>query len=129
VDFSQPTLQRIRKSGVLRVGFNADNMPFTYFSETGELIGLNIDLAQLLAWELKVKLEFVPFDYENMVQQLNTGLFDLVMSGVAVTTPRLEKMTFSELLANNHLKHREIKPWLSRTGLNVDFYLFDTNYL
>ena len=95
VDLSKPTLQRIRESGVLRVGYNPDNLPFTYFSETGELIGLDIDMAQLLAREMKVKLEFIPFKFDTMVAQLNAGRFDLIMSGISVTTPRLEKMTFS----------------------------------
>ena len=96
VDLSIPTLQRIKESGVLRVGFNAANMPFTYFSETGELIGLDVDMAQFLARELKVKLEFIPFDYEDMAVQLEVGLFDVIMSGITSTTPRLVKMTFSE---------------------------------
>ena len=95
IDPGQPVLQRIRETGVLRVGFHPDNMPFTYFSETGELIGFDVDMAQILARELKVKLEFVPFDYKKMAAQLDAGLFDVIMAGIAVTTQRLEKMTFS----------------------------------
>jgi ABC-type amino acid transport substrate-binding protein len=95
VDLNKPTLQRIRESRVLRVGYNPDNLPFTYFSEIGELIGFDIDMAQLLAREMKVKLEFIPFEFDTMVEQLNAGQFDLIMAGVVITTPRLEKMTFS----------------------------------
>jgi len=95
VDPGQPVLQRIRETGILRVGFNPDNMPFTYFSETGELIGFDVDVAQILAREMKVKLEFVPFDSQKMAAQLDAGLFDVIMGGMAVTTPRLEKMAFS----------------------------------
>ena len=94
-DFNLPVLQRIRKSGVLRVGYSPDSLPFTYFSETGELIGLDVDMAQLLARELNVKLEFVPFIRDKMAEQLASELFDVIMSGVVITTPRLEKMTFS----------------------------------
>ncbi len=94
-DPAKPTLQRIRESGVLRVGYHPHKLPFTYFSETGELIGFDIDMAQLLARELKVKLEFVPYDAETMTEQLDTGFFDLIMSGVVITTPRLERITFS----------------------------------
>jgi ABC-type amino acid transport substrate-binding protein len=52
-------------------------------------------MAQILAREMKVKLEFVPFDFKKMAAQLDAGLFDLIMAGIVVTTPRLEKMTFS----------------------------------
>jgi ABC-type amino acid transport substrate-binding protein len=95
VDPNKPTLQRIRESGVLRVGYAPDNLPFSYFSETGELIGFDIDMAQLLAREMKVKLELIPFDWDKMAAQLDARQFDLIMAGVGVTTPRLEKMTFS----------------------------------
>ena len=95
LDMSQPALQRIRKTGVMRVGYNPDNLPFTYFGETGELIGFDVDMAQLLAREMNVKLAFVPFDHEKMAAQLEAGFFDVIMAGTVMTTPRLEKMTFS----------------------------------
>jgi len=95
VDPSKPTLQRIRESGALKVGYHPDNLPFSYFSETGELIGFDIDMAQLLAREMNVELEFFPFEFDTMAAQLEARQFDLIMAGVAVTTPRLEKMTFS----------------------------------
>jgi ABC-type amino acid transport substrate-binding protein len=96
LDLSKPALQRIRESGVLRVGYLPGNLPFTYFGETGELVGFDIDMAQLLAQELKVNLEFIPFQSETMVEQLDAGCFDLIMSGTVITTPRLEKMVFSD---------------------------------
>lgn len=90
-----PTLQRIRESGLLRVGYNPESMPFCYFSETGELIGFDVDMAQLLARELNVTLEFIPYENNTLAGMLEAGAFDLAMSGVAVTTPRLTHMTFS----------------------------------
>jgi len=95
MDPNTPTLQRIKQSGVLRVGYHPDNLPFSYFSETGELIGFDIDMAQLLAREMKVKLEFFPFEIDTMAAQLEARQFDLIMAGIAVTTPRLEKITYS----------------------------------
>ncbi len=80
----------------LVTAFTTGNMPFTYISETGELIGFDVDMAQLLAREMNVKLEFIPFDYEKMTEQLDAGLFDVVMSGVAITTQRLENMVFTD---------------------------------
>ena len=95
IDPGRPVLPQIRQSGVLRVGFDPDNMPFTYFSETGELIGFDVDMAQLLAREMGVKLEFIPVAEDGMASQLDRGGIDVIMSGVVVTTPRLEKMIFS----------------------------------
>jgi ABC-type amino acid transport substrate-binding protein len=95
LDLSKPALQRIRESGVLRVGYDPDGLPFTYFSETGELIGFDVDMAQLLAREMKVKLEFVPIDRATLAEQLDSGVVDVAMGGLVMTTPRLEKITFS----------------------------------
>ena len=103
VDLTIPVLERIRRTGVLHVGFMPDNLPFSYFSGTGELIGLDVDMAQLLARELGVKLVFVPVMDDTMADQLFTGHVDLVMSGVAMTTPRLEEMTFSAPYLNTTL--------------------------
>ena len=52
-------------------------------------------MAQLLAREMNVKLEFFPFEFDTMAAQLDARQVDLIMAGVAVTTPRLEEMTFS----------------------------------
>jgi Na+/H+-dicarboxylate symporter len=95
VDLDLTVLERITRSNKLHVGFKAGNVPFSYFSEKGELIGLDVDMAQLLAKELNVDLVFVPVAYDTMADQLLTGHVDLVMSGVAMTTNLIKKMTFS----------------------------------
>ena len=53
-------------------------------------------MAQLLAGEMKVKLQFIPFKQDDLTAQLDAKWFDVGMSGVPVRTPRLGKMTFSE---------------------------------
>jgi Na+/H+-dicarboxylate symporter len=95
-DSGVPVLQQIYETGVLRVGYNPGNLPFTYFNAKGNLVGFDVDMAQLLANELKCKIEFVPFDWNRMAEDLERGYFDIIMSGIIVTTDRLKKMTFSE---------------------------------
>ena len=95
VDLDLTVLERITRSNKLHVGFKAGNVPFSYLSEKGELIGLDVDMAQLLAKELNVGLIFVPVAYDTMADQLLTGHVDLVMSGVAMTTNLIKEMTFS----------------------------------
>jgi ABC-type amino acid transport substrate-binding protein len=96
VDLSKPALERIREKEVLHVGYRPDALPWSYFSEIGELIGFDVDMAQLLARELGVKLVFIPYDTDRMAAQLDAGRFDLIMSGLIITTPRLENMIFSD---------------------------------
>jgi len=98
-----PLLERIKKSGVLRVGFTPGNLPFTYFGRKGGLIGLDVDMAQLLAEELNIKPEFVPIEISEAARVLEEGAVDIIMSGFVVTTPRLEKMTISDPYLENTL--------------------------
>ncbi len=88
-------LKEIRKRGTLRVGFNAEQLPFSFFNTKGELVGFDIELAHNLAKDMGVKLEFIPFKMANLSKHVQAGHFDLVMSAIAITPPRLEKMDFS----------------------------------
>ena len=73
-------LARIRERGVLRVGYNADRLPLTFFNARHDLVGFDVDLAGSLAKELGVKLEFVPFTWDNVRDEIDAGLIDLVPS-------------------------------------------------
>jgi Na+/H+-dicarboxylate symporter len=95
LDPNMSILDRIKASGVLRVGYHADNLPFSYFNIVGELVGFDIDMAHLLAKDLEVNLEFIPFEHDTMLQQLNDHQVDIIMSGVAVTPLLLKHLRFS----------------------------------
>jgi ABC-type amino acid transport substrate-binding protein len=53
-------------------------------------------MAHLLAKELGVSLEFLLIDRKNVAKRLNEGYCDIVMTGLAITTGRAQKMAFSE---------------------------------
>ncbi len=75
-----PALQRIRSTGVLRVGFVADRVPFAFVNARGELVGMDVDLAERLARELGAKrVEFVPTEYRRMDELLAEGRVDLAV--------------------------------------------------
>jgi len=86
---SQETrIDRIRRRGMIRIGFDAKRLPFSYFNDRGQLVGLDIDMAHRLALDLGVTIEFVPFVPRNLVHQLNQDHFDLAMSGLEGTIER-----------------------------------------
>jgi len=96
VDKEKSHLKRIQERGVLRVGYNPDILPFTFFNSKGELVGFDVEMAHRLAREMGVTLEFVPFELDTMIEQLDGDHFDIIMAGVAMFTERLEEMSFSE---------------------------------
>ncbi|MHC4128190.1 MAG: cation:dicarboxylate symporter family transporter [Planctomycetota bacterium] len=90
----QSRLERIRQRGILRVG-HREMLPFSYRNIRDELVGFDIEMAHRLADELGVTLEFVPIDIHRVAEHLDADHCDVVMSGVAATTPRFEQMEFS----------------------------------
>ena len=88
-------LEAIRESGVLRVGYLPDSLPFAFVNERGDLVGFDIELAHRLASELGVRLELMPVPRDTLVDAVADGRCDLVMSGVAVTTLRASQILFS----------------------------------
>ncbi len=89
-------LHRIRRRGIIRVGYNEDKLPFAYFNNRGSLVGLDINLAHQLAHDLGVSIEFVRFDRHELAEQLRRDFFDVVMSGVTGTLERSEQMQHTE---------------------------------
>jgi Na+/H+-dicarboxylate symporter len=87
---------KIRKRGKLRVGYNPDGLPFSFFNAAGELVGFDVEMAHILANELNVDLEFVPFQFETLANQLNGGEFDIGMSGIDMSISRIEALNFSD---------------------------------
>ncbi len=90
-----PLLETMRARGVLRVGYLADALPYAFFNATGDLVGLDIDLAHRLASELGVRLEFMPVERDRLTEELSRNCCDIVMGGVAVTTLRASQVLFS----------------------------------
>jgi ABC-type amino acid transport substrate-binding protein len=94
-DRRKPTLDRIHENGFLRAGFLKDLLPFAFRNANGDLVGLDIEMAHVLARELGVTLELVRIDMQDIPRLLESGYLDIVMSGVAVTTDRMQNMAFS----------------------------------
>ncbi|CAB1057798.1 Proton/glutamate symporter [Olavius sp. associated proteobacterium Delta 1] len=88
-------IERIIKTGTIRVGYDPKRMPFSYFNTVGELVGFDIDMAHKLAKDFEWNIDFIPIEHVDIADQLKTGIYDIVMSGIAMTPDRLEKMTFS----------------------------------
>jgi len=89
-------VEEIKKRGIVRVGYVADRLPFSYFNQHGELVGFDVEMAHTLAKELGVHLEFIPFQFDTLAQQLRENHFDIAMSGVPMVITYLKDMNFSD---------------------------------
>lgn len=96
-------LKRIRKRGVLRVGYRSERLPFSYLNNNNELIGMDIELLHYLAEELGVKLAFYPFEWETFTEQLNRGEIDLI-PGVFYDTFNFINITLTQPYIDGQLR-------------------------
>jgi len=81
-DPTKPRLRRIRERGTIRIGYREDNLPFSFRNEKGQLVGFDVNMAHYLARDLRVKIEFVPFRPDTLIDQLNADRIDVAMSGI-----------------------------------------------
>ena len=88
-------LATIRERGTLRVGYLRDALPFVYQNEKGQIVGLEADMAHLLAAELGVDLEFVKVPNDSIGRHLREGRIDIMMSGLLITPERALQLRFS----------------------------------
>ncbi|MDP0926704.1 transporter substrate-binding domain-containing protein [Paracoccus onubensis] len=83
-------LKRIQDRGTLIAGVKADYKPWGYRDTDGNIVGLEIDLAQKIADTLGVGLELVPVIASNRMQFLQQGQIDVMVATMTDTADRRE---------------------------------------
>lgn len=89
-----PVLNRVLKSGTLRVGMSADQPPLNVKSKSGQMIGLEVDLAKGLGYALGLEVELVQKPFGDLLPALKKGQVDMVISGVDITAERTRDFLF-----------------------------------
>jgi cyclohexadienyl dehydratase len=88
-------LDAIAKSGTLRVGLTEDYRPFSIADASGNVEGIDVDMANSLSKSLGVKLEIVKTSWPTLKSDLEAGRFDIAMGGITITLDRQRVGLFS----------------------------------
>ena len=93
----ETTLERIRRTGVVRVGY-ATEAPYAYLdSSSDELTGEAPEVARQVLAELGVpRIEGVLTEFGALIPGLKAGRFDVIAAGMYVTPKRCEEIDFSD---------------------------------
>ncbi len=78
---------------------NAAFPPYEYI-ENGEYVGIDIEIANLIAQELGKELEIKNVEFGSIVGGVESGKYDIGMAGMTVTEDRLKSVNFSTSYAN-----------------------------
>ena len=78
----------------LRVGMSMAFPPYAY-EVAGKLQGIEVDLARLLSARLNRELEIKTYTFDKLIQKLEAGEIDIIMSGLSITDERKKRVSFT----------------------------------
>ncbi len=88
---------------VLKVGMELAYPPFETKDETGNPVGVSIDIATAFADYLGYDIEIQNINWTGLIPALQTGDVDMVISSMTITESRKESVDFSDGYAQAYL--------------------------
>ena len=86
---------RVKEAGKIRVGLDDAYEPMGFHDpETNELTGFDIEMAKMIGEKLDIEFEFVPYEWNSIVAGLQSGHFDVIISGMNMWPERKEQADF-----------------------------------
>ena len=89
------TLKNVQKAGKLVIATSPDFPPFESL-EGGEVVGIEVDIMNLICAELGVEAEYVQMDFDSVLIGIQAAKYDCAMSGITVTPARQKNMLFTD---------------------------------
>lgn len=83
------------KEDVIHIGISTSFRPFNYRDTDGEIKGYNADVAMAICEKMKVRCEFTPLRFPEILPALEKNEIQLAASNLLWTEARAEKINFS----------------------------------
>lgn len=93
------SIAKIKAAGKLVIGTSADYPPYEFHllnDKDGDLVGIDIEIAKVIAQELGVKLEVKDLIFSRIFTCLEAGQIDLAIAGLHPTEERKKIASFSD---------------------------------
>ncbi|MDR1611463.1 MAG: basic amino acid ABC transporter substrate-binding protein [Planctomycetota bacterium] len=84
------------RAGEVVVGTNAEFMPFEFTDDDNNIIGYDIDVVHAVARAGGFEVRLHNQSFDTLIEGLESGKLDAVISGMTITEARKEKVDFSE---------------------------------
>ena len=85
-------------AAVLTMATEGTFPPYEYY-EGGELVGIDVEIANAIAEKLGMTLEIMDMDFGSIIAAVESGRADMGMAGMTVDPVRLESVNFSDSYA------------------------------
>ena len=88
-------LDAVHARGAVRVCYPGERPPYAFTNSEGTLVGLDIEMANLLAVDLQTRLQLVRTTHNGFAPALASGECDIAMGGIVSTPSRAMQSAFS----------------------------------
>ncbi len=93
---SAGTLEEIAQRGELRIAVQTQGAPFSFVDKNGERTGSSIELCELIAKEMGVKVKFLNYDWDGLIPALLSKKADMLAADMTPTLKRAMKIAFTD---------------------------------
>jgi len=90
------TLEVIAQRGELRVACQTQGPPFSFVDKNGKRAGSSIELCEMLAKDMGVKVTFLDFDWDGLIPALLSKKADILAADMTPTIKRAMKIGFTK---------------------------------
>ena len=90
------SLQAVLDKGELVIGTSPDFPPFENLNDDGSITGIEIDILAKICEKLGVTLKIEQMDFDSVLPGVQSGKFDLAVSGITATEERKQNALFTD---------------------------------
>lgn len=97
-----PTLDKIKSSGAITIGYREASIPFSYLGADQKPVGFSLDLCAAIVDRIKEELQlpklvvnYTPVNSSNRIPLIQSGVVDIECGGTANDKKRQEQVSFS----------------------------------
>jgi polar amino acid transport system substrate-binding protein len=91
---AQSILERVRQTGVVRIGTGNDTPPMNYLDDAGRWTGFDVELGDEIGKRLGVRVERVTVNNKTRIAFLANSQIDMALSNISRTLSREEQVDF-----------------------------------
>lgn len=90
------TVESVQKAGKLVIATSPDFPPFESLDANGNVVGIEIEILELICKELGVSLEIKQMDFDSVLPGVQAGKYTVGVSGISVTPAREKNTLFTK---------------------------------
>lgn len=94
-----PAADNTADGGTLRMLTNAAFPPYEFVDDSGNVAGIDAEIAQAVADKLGMKLEITDMAFESLIAGLQSDTGDIVLAGMTVDPERAQSVDFTDSYA------------------------------